>query len=102
MQALYVSEINVSVTSFWDDGWTVKLGDEMNGFKAQEHCANDGLSDAALWPIEQAKKHYPDSDFVAHLVRSSAIRQQAGFCRSVTILPGIAFTASSNAARATR
>jgi hypothetical protein len=35
MMALYDSEINCSITSFWDNGFTVKFGDEMNGFVAE-------------------------------------------------------------------
>ena len=30
LQRLYDSEIDVWVTSFWDDGFYVRLGDEMN------------------------------------------------------------------------
>lgn len=32
LQALYESEINCRVESFWDGGWTGWLGDETNGF----------------------------------------------------------------------
>jgi hypothetical protein len=35
MQRLYDSEINATMSSFWDDGFYVKLGDEMNGFRAE-------------------------------------------------------------------
>jgi hypothetical protein len=35
MKRLYESEINCSIGSFWDNGWDVKLGDEMNGFVAE-------------------------------------------------------------------
>jgi hypothetical protein len=38
MKKLYESEINCSISSFWDNAWEVKLGDEMNGFVAQETC----------------------------------------------------------------
>jgi hypothetical protein len=34
IQALYDSEINCSISSFWDGGFMVKLGDEYNGFEA--------------------------------------------------------------------
>lgn len=36
LKKLYASEINCSISCFWDNGWDVKLGDEMNGFKAEE------------------------------------------------------------------
>ena len=32
MEELYSREINFSITTFWDGGYTVKLGDELNGF----------------------------------------------------------------------
>ena len=38
MQRLYDSEINAWVSSFWDDGFYVRLGDEMNGFRAEGRC----------------------------------------------------------------
>jgi hypothetical protein len=31
MRKLYESEINCALSCFWDNGWDVKLGDEMNG-----------------------------------------------------------------------
>ena len=46
IEALYESEINCSVSTFWDGGFTVKLGAdftvklgaEMNGFVAETEC----------------------------------------------------------------
>lgn len=32
MRALYAQEINSSCVSFFDNGWTVQLGDNANGF----------------------------------------------------------------------
>lgn len=61
MRALYANEINVAISSFWDGGWDVKLGDEMNGFKAESNF--DNLDDAASWLIDEAKKAFPRSDF---------------------------------------
>lgn len=63
MQALYASEINCSVSCFWDGGWKVKLGDEMNGWKAEANFDNDKLDDAAQWLRDEAKKVYPHSEF---------------------------------------
>jgi hypothetical protein len=34
LQALYDSEINFTISTFWDVGFTWKLGDDMNGFVA--------------------------------------------------------------------
>jgi hypothetical protein len=36
MQALHDSEINASVASFFDGAWSVRLGDELNGWAATE------------------------------------------------------------------
>jgi hypothetical protein len=63
MQALYASEINCSVSSFWDGGWLVQLGDYMNGYKAEQTFDDDKLEDAADWLIEEGKRAFPDSDF---------------------------------------
>jgi len=37
MQALHNSEIDSSISCFWDDGRDVKLGDELNGWRAEEN-----------------------------------------------------------------
>ena len=63
MRALYASEINCSVSSFWDGGWLVQLGDYMNGFKAEHTFDDDKLEDAAAWLIEEGKRAFPGSDF---------------------------------------
>jgi hypothetical protein len=63
LQALYKSEINCEISSFWDVGWEVKLGDRMNGWRAQARLANDDLESAARWLIAEAKRAYPNSDF---------------------------------------
>lgn len=63
IQALYKSEINCSISSFWDAGWNVRLGDEMNGWGAEADFANDKLDDAAEWLIREAKRAWPKSEF---------------------------------------
>ena len=35
LQELYNSEINLHLSWMWDAGFDVKLGDEMNGYKAE-------------------------------------------------------------------
>ena len=52
--ALYASEINVSISSSWDVGWKVKLGDSVEGFKAEKDFASAELDQVALWLSEQA------------------------------------------------
>lgn len=60
-ERLYASEINCAVSSFYDGGWTVRLGDDANGFMAEA----SGLAWAEVepWLAELAVKHYPDSEF---------------------------------------
>lgn len=63
MQALYASEINCSVSCFWDGGWDVKLGSEIGGYKAEANF--DHLWQCAYWLRDQAIKAYPKSEFAA-------------------------------------
>jgi len=58
---LHDSEINASIASFFDGAWTVKLGDEMNGFRAQTTVSSE--AEAYEWLRRTAIKLYPDSDF---------------------------------------
>ena len=61
LQSLYNSEINFSISTFWDGGFDWKLGDEMNGFKATG--TSDTLSKAIQELDQAARIHYPDSDY---------------------------------------
>jgi hypothetical protein len=60
-ERLYDSEINCSVSSFCWDGFTVMLGDEMNGFKAQTTV--DTWAEVEPWLEAQALVHFPNSAF---------------------------------------
>lgn len=62
MSRLYASEINCEVSSFWDGGWTAKVGDGMNGYKAEEDGFRS-LKDVAAWLDKAAREHYPGSDY---------------------------------------
>ena len=61
LQRLYDSEINVTVSSFYEDGFYVKLGDEMNGFVAEGRCHT--WADVEEWLTAMARIHYPTSAF---------------------------------------
>lgn len=62
-QDLYNSEINFAVSTFWDGGFDIKLGDHANGFVAEETV--DFFGQVEPWLIEQAVEHFPDSQFAA-------------------------------------
>jgi hypothetical protein len=63
--ALYASEINISicVSSSWDEGWEVKLGDTVQGFRAKKTFANAELDKVSRWLAEQSSLLYPETDF---------------------------------------
>lgn len=61
MQALTDSEINFAISTFWDGGYDLKLGDEMNGFRAEGNV--DTWDEVEPWLTAQAIKHWPDSEF---------------------------------------
>lgn len=63
MEDLYYSEINFAISCFWDGGFDVKLGDVMNGWRAEDNW--DSLEEVASWLDEQARRHYPDSWYAA-------------------------------------
>ena len=58
MQKLYATEINCAVASFWDGGFTVSVGDEMNGFKESKTFEPGDLDSAGQWLMEAAARHY--------------------------------------------
>lgn len=59
---LYDSEINVSLSWFWDTGFTVKIGDYMNGFVAEFNTYN--VHEIEPWVVDKVKELYPDSWYV--------------------------------------
>jgi hypothetical protein len=61
LQGLYESEINYTVSAFWDCGFRWKLGDDLNGFVAEGTAATfeQAVSELAQAAIE----HFPDSAF---------------------------------------
>jgi len=63
---LYDSEVNFSISTFWDAGIEVKLGDEMNGFVARTDFDFDDdmpMQDIFKWLAEETCKHSPSSAF---------------------------------------
>ncbi len=70
LQKLYDSEINFSISCFWDGGIDVKLGDSMNGFDAKNCC--NTVKEGIDFLAEQAKKHYPQSKFALETWHNNA------------------------------
>jgi len=60
-EQLYNSEINLQFGWFWDAGFDVKMGDEMNGFIAE--FSDHDLQKCLEWIELKAKELYPDSKF---------------------------------------
>jgi hypothetical protein len=64
LRDLYASEINASISWFWDGGLEVALGDQMNGVVAETRIIErDMWENAAEWLRAEAVKHYPNSEF---------------------------------------
>lgn len=61
LQALYNSEINFQISTFYDHGFEWGLGDVLNGFKAKGKA--DTLKEAVRELLEAAVTVYPNSDF---------------------------------------
>lgn len=60
--ALYLSEINCSIASFFDSGWTAKIGDSINGFKAENSMLYSTV-EVAEWLTAEVCRLLPESDF---------------------------------------
>jgi len=58
---LHNSEISASIATFFDGAWTVKLGDKLNGFKAE--ASVDSEAAAYEWLERAAIEYYPESRF---------------------------------------
>ena len=70
LEALYDSEINFSLSTFWDAGWYWRLGDEANGWKAegQTQCLGDAINALHRAAVE----HYPDSRYAKLMTTAQA------------------------------
>lgn len=57
LEYLYAQEINVRLESFFDGGWTVSIGDEMNGWAASASNFSSTKA-AAQWLLAEAPRHF--------------------------------------------
>ena len=53
-ESAYDSEIDISVSSFWDDGWSIGIGDDMNGYDAEKNFPSEKLDEAAALLASEA------------------------------------------------
>jgi hypothetical protein len=66
LQALYDSEINFSLRAYWDLGVDWKLGDEMNGFRAEGRAQS--VRGAVIALANAALAHFPGSAFAGRFL----------------------------------
>jgi hypothetical protein len=59
--SLYASAISVSISWIWDGDIDVKVGDPLNGYKAEGTVGT--VTEVAEWLRDQAVRHYPSSEF---------------------------------------
>jgi hypothetical protein len=70
LQALHDSEINYTIAVFFDGCFTVKLGDDLNGYRWEDTYPTIAKAVAGL--VAAALEFYPDSDFARARARSLA------------------------------
>lgn len=57
LAALYAHEINVGMQSFYDEGYSLWIGDEMNGEKADTVLSDP--NEIGPWFVKTAEDYYP-------------------------------------------
>lgn len=60
-QDLYDSEINFKISCFWDTGFDIALGDDLDGVKDSTNVRRVG--EIETWLRDTAIAHYPNSLF---------------------------------------
>ncbi len=80
LQELYNSEINFSISCFWDGGFDCQLGDPMNGII--DDFKVDTLEEATISICESAIEHFPNSRFA---------KENQDFLGSITVCDGCGF-----------
>ena len=59
LQDLYARDFNVSIERDWDNGYTVSLGNQRNGFAAAKHFDANELARVPEWLERKAREIYP-------------------------------------------
>lgn len=63
LKGLYESEINFSISCFWDGGIEVGLGDQTNGIVAGMNFDSKNADEIARWLHCEAISHFPNSNY---------------------------------------
>jgi hypothetical protein len=66
---LHASEINGEISWFFDNVWGAKIGDKLNGYRA-EGTEFPSIGHAARWLCDRALELYPDSEFTKEYLRA--------------------------------
>jgi hypothetical protein len=61
LDKLYDSEINHAIVAEWDNGFLVRLGDDMNGWLAGTYVRT--TAEAAVWLDQKARELCPESKY---------------------------------------
>ena len=56
LKLLYDHEINVAMSSFWDGGWLVQIGDESNGFRSSQNFRDEDFGAIPDWLWTEAQR----------------------------------------------
>jgi hypothetical protein len=98
-QQLYDAEINFEVSCFWDDGFHVRLGDRMNGYRAEAHVAT--WQEVEVWLRENGFKEFPRAEPAegrgesrARLDQRDRRREAAGRLLALTRVPTLCSSAA--------
>jgi hypothetical protein len=73
LQRIYDSEINIRISWLWDGGIDVWIGDDTNGYLAQETVPS--ADEILPWLQEAIARFYPDSTYAQSL--PAAVRERA-------------------------
>jgi hypothetical protein len=65
LRDIFAAEGTVTVTSLWDRGWIVLIGDELNGFEAKRTFSNEELDFDVLasWLARTFAEFHPSTAF---------------------------------------
>lgn len=63
LQKIQDSEINFQIKTFWDNGFMIQLGDNVNGIVVDEEIYSDSLQECVDQLVEKVLEHYPESRF---------------------------------------